>query len=96
MYNAITREMETELLPCCRKYGMRLVAYNPLAAGLFAGKVFSTEDVVPEGERFSPKSKMGQLYRTRYLKEGYFKALEVVKAAADKHHGLRLTEVALR
>jgi len=25
---------------------------------------------------------MGQMYRARYLKEGYLKALEVVKAAA--------------
>ncbi|KAG2051718.1 Aldo/keto reductase [Suillus hirtellus] len=95
MYNAITREMEPELLPCCRKYGLRLVSYNPLAGGLFAGKVLSTEEVAPEGGRFDPKSKMGQMYRARYLREGYFKALELVKAAADGH-GLRLTEVALR
>ena len=31
MYNAITREMEPELLHCCRKFGLRIVAYNPLA-----------------------------------------------------------------
>ena len=31
MYNAITRAMEPELLPCCRKFGLRLVCYNPLA-----------------------------------------------------------------
>lgn len=27
MYNAITRDLETELIPCCRKYGMDLVVY---------------------------------------------------------------------
>ena len=31
MYNAITRDCETELLPCLRKFGLRLVVYNPLA-----------------------------------------------------------------
>ena len=31
MYNAITREIEPELVPRCRKYGIRLVIYNPLA-----------------------------------------------------------------
>ena len=31
MYNAITRAMEPELLPCCRKFGLRVVCYNPLA-----------------------------------------------------------------
>lgn len=50
--------------------------------GLFAGKVLSTEEAAPEGGRFDPKSNMGKMYRARYLKEGYLKALEVVKAAA--------------
>jgi aflatoxin B1 aldehyde reductase len=31
MYNAITRDCEKELLPCLRKFGLRLVVYNPLA-----------------------------------------------------------------
>lgn len=31
MYNAVTREIEPELVPCLRKYGIRLVIYNPLA-----------------------------------------------------------------
>ena len=31
MYNAVTREMEAELVPCCRKFGIRIVVYNPLA-----------------------------------------------------------------
>ncbi|KAH7905774.1 NADP-dependent oxidoreductase domain-containing protein [Hygrophoropsis aurantiaca] len=95
MYNAITREMETELLPCCRKYGVRIVIYNPLAGGLFAGKVSSTDDAVPSGARFDPSTSQGAFYRARYLKEGYFKALELLKNTADKH-GLRLTEIALR
>lgn len=31
MYNATTRQVETELLPCLRSYGMKFYAYNPLA-----------------------------------------------------------------
>ncbi|KAN0093350.1 NADP-dependent oxidoreductase domain containing protein [Tylopilus felleus] len=31
MYNTITREIEPELVPCCRKYSIRLVIYNSLA-----------------------------------------------------------------
>ena len=31
MYNPIVRAIETELVPCLRKYGIRLVIYNPLA-----------------------------------------------------------------
>uniref|UniRef100_A0A8B9EYE8 Aldo-keto reductase family 7 like (gene/pseudogene) n=1 Tax=Anser cygnoides TaxID=8845 RepID=A0A8B9EYE8_ANSCY len=31
MYNATTRQVETELFPCLRHYGLRFYAYNPLA-----------------------------------------------------------------
>lgn len=31
MYNPITRAIESELVPCLRKFGIRLVIYNPLA-----------------------------------------------------------------
>ena len=30
MYNAITRNIEEELVPCCRKYGLDIVVYNPV------------------------------------------------------------------
>lgn len=34
MYNATTRQVETELLPCLRYHGMRFYAYNPLAGAV--------------------------------------------------------------
>ncbi|EPQ58165.1 Aldo/keto reductase [Gloeophyllum trabeum ATCC 11539] len=95
MYNAITRAMESELVPCCRKYGIRIVIYNPLAGGFFAGKVPNPSADAPKGGRFDPNSKMGEMYRKRYFKEGYFKALDILKPVAEKHD-LRLTEIALR
>lgn len=35
MYNATTRQVETELLPCLRYYRMRFYAYNPLAGIIY-------------------------------------------------------------
>jgi len=94
MYNAITREIEPELLPCCRKFGLRLVIYNPLAGGFFAGKISSLTQPI-EG-RFDPNSgAMGTMYRARYLNDGYLEALKLLKDVAEKH-SLRLTEIALR
>jgi len=96
MYNAITRDMESELVPCARKFGLRLVVYNPLAGGFFAGKIATAASPPPAGGRFdTTNSAMGNMYRARYLKNGFFDALPIVKAAADKHN-LRLTEIALR
>ena len=37
-YNAMTRGIETELLPCCAHYGVGVVSYSPLARGVLTGK----------------------------------------------------------
>ncbi|HWI80747.1 aldo/keto reductase [Ramlibacter sp.] len=37
-YSAVTRLIETELLPCCDHYGVGVVAYSPLARGVLTGK----------------------------------------------------------
>ncbi|KAJ7452473.1 Aldo/keto reductase [Mycena galericulata] len=94
MYNAITRAIESELVPCCRKFGLRVVVYNPLAGGLFAGKVASVVDA-PNTGRFNTATASGKLYRDRYLKNGNFDALNHLKNVAAQHN-LRLTEIALR
>ena len=51
--------------------------------GFFAGKITSATDTAPEGGRFDAKAGLlGQMYRARYLRNGYFEALPVIKAAA--------------
>ncbi len=37
-YSAVTRLIETELLPCCEQYGVGVVSYSPLARGVMTGK----------------------------------------------------------
>ena len=37
-YSAVTRLIETELLPACHDYGVGVVAYSPLARGVLSGK----------------------------------------------------------
>lgn len=49
MYNAITRDVEKELLPCLRKLGISFYAYNPLAGGILTGKHHGGE---PDAGRF--------------------------------------------
>ncbi|KZT33956.1 Aldo/keto reductase [Sistotremastrum suecicum HHB10207 ss-3] len=95
MYNAITRNIETELIPCIRKFGLRLFVYNPLAGGFFAGKLSSPEDSGPTGGRFDSNTGFGKLYRQRYIKTANFQALELIKPVAEKYN-LRLTEIGLR
>ncbi|KAH8726930.1 aflatoxin B1 aldehyde reductase member 2 [Phaeosphaeriaceae sp. PMI808] len=94
MYNAITRSIESELIPCCRKYNIDIVIYNPLAGGLFSGKIKSA-DIAPSEGRFVPNTKLGDMYRERYFKNSNFEALRVAEEVAQKHN-LTLVEIALR
>lgn len=89
------RAIEPELIPACRKYGIDIVIYNPLAGGLFSGKIKSA-NIKPEDGRFGTKAdRVGQMYRDRYFKDATFQALKIVEDAAEKHH-LTLLEIALR
>ena len=96
MYNAMTRGLERELLVACRRYGLDVVVYNPMAGGLLSGKIKS-RDMVPESGRFSDvSSAQGANYRRRYFRESTFAALRLVEAAVAKHEGLGMAETALR
>eukprot|EP01052_Picozoa_sp_SAG31_P008120 SAG31_NODE_402_length_16197_cov_5.262425_8_plen_247_part_00 len=58
IYNPITRQLEQEVIPCCRRLGMIFHAYSPLAGGIltdsggrhsvesYGGKVFATADCI--------------------------------------------------
>jgi aflatoxin B1 aldehyde reductase len=93
MYNAITRNIEPELFVACRRYGLDIVVYNPVAGGLFSGKVKLNE--VPKEGRFSDDAKSGSMYRARYFKNATFDALALIEPVVQKHN-LTLIETALR
>lgn len=98
MYNAITRGIEAELVPACRRYGLDVVVYNPIAGGLFSGKIKS-KDMQPAEGRFSDANPMGVNYRGRYFKDSTFQALRTIEQAVAKHEatdGLTMIETALR
>ena len=61
MYNAVTRDIEKELVPCCRKYGLDIVVYNPLAGGMFSGKYRKKDEVPKEGRFANVNDKAGKV-----------------------------------
>jgi len=77
MYNLLARAIEDEYLAFCKRFGVSVLAYNPLAGGLLTGK--HTRDSKPEtGSRFDNNS----LYLNRYWHDDYFSALEELKTFA--------------
>jgi len=95
LYNAIHRGVEPELFPCLRKYGISFYEFNPLGGGFFTGRYSSMDATTDEGSRFDPQKFQGKSYRKRYWNEPHFKALQIIKDAAEKA-GLTMPEVALR
>lgn len=94
MYNAIQRSIEPELIPTLKRYGLDIVVYNPVAGGLFSGKI-KTHDVPASGRFSNTSSMMGQRYRERYFKDATFDALRIVEPVVQKHN-LTLIETAFR
>lgn len=94
MYNAIQRTIEPELITVCRRFGMDIVVYNPIAGGLFSGKIKTNE--IPAEGRFSNTNKaVGENYRKRYFQDATFDALRLIEPVVQKH-GLTLLETAFR
>jgi len=77
MYNAVTREVERELLPCLRKLGISFYCYNPLAGGILSGKHQRNED--PSAGRFQNN----KMYKDRFWKDSFFDAAESIQKACD-------------
>ncbi|MFT5366074.1 MAG: aryl-alcohol dehydrogenase-like predicted oxidoreductase [Candidatus Latescibacterota bacterium] len=51
-YNMLNREIEKELVPFCKTYGIGILPYFPLANGFFTGK-YKRGEAAPEGARLS-------------------------------------------
>ena len=70
VYNLVTRGIEQELLPFCREFGIGVIVYNPLAAGLLTGK--HTRKGPADGTRLQ----INETYYGRYWSDSNFDALE--------------------
>jgi len=79
MYSLIARGIEQEFIFMAKEFGVSIIAYNPLAAGLLTGK-HDFQNVAP-GTRFDSNP----LYQGRYWHAQDFAAIEQLKKiAADE------------
>ncbi len=80
-YNAMTRGIETELLPCCAHYGLGVVAYSPLARGVLSGK-YAPDAAPPAGSRAARGDK--RILQTEFRAESLVLAQKVVAHARSR------------
>lgn len=89
-YSAVTRGIETELLPACDHYGVGVVVYSPLARGVLSGK-YAPGAAPPEGSRAARGDK--RILQTEFRPE----SLDVAQAlkAHAVARGLSPTQMAI-
>ncbi len=89
-YNAMSRGIETEVLPCCAHYGVGVVAYSPLARGVLSAK-YDADAPPPEGSRAARNDR--RLMQTEFRRESLLLAQRA--AAHARARGVPLTQLAL-
>jgi len=89
-YNAMSRQIELELLPCCAHYGLAVVAYSPLARGVLSGK-YRPDAPPPEGSRAARNDR--RILQTELRAESVELAQRVVHHAAAR--GMTPTQFAI-
>jgi aryl-alcohol dehydrogenase-like predicted oxidoreductase len=90
MYNLLARGIEEEYLQFCRRFGVAVVPYNPLAGGLLSGKQSRRQGPI-SGTRFDGN----QMYLDRYWHDDYFAAVEELAAIA-RDAGRTLVELSFQ
>lgn len=87
MYSALTRMVEKELLPCLRYHGIRFYGFSPLGGGLLTGKHRMGDETKNEPGRFFGATNWNALYRDRYWKPEYFKAVTDIARCLNSTYG---------
>lgn len=88
-YNAMTRGIETEVLPCCAAQGLGVVSYSPLARGVLTGKYKPAESPA-EGTRAARADR--RLMQTEFRPESL--ALSQQFAAHAARRGMTASQFA--
>jgi aryl-alcohol dehydrogenase (NADP+) len=89
-YNAMSRQIEVELLPCCAHYGIAPVVYSPLARGILSGK-YRVDAPPPEGSRAARNDT--RIMQTEFRAESIALAQRIAERARQR--GLTPTAYAL-
>jgi len=80
-YSILTRDIEVEILPACRKFGLGVIPWSPLGGGMLTGKYKANEEP-QEGTRFAAPGPFQAVWRTRALNARNHAIVEVVLEAA--------------
>ncbi|MFB9568535.1 aldo/keto reductase [Saccharopolyspora hordei] len=84
-YSLLAREAEREIIPACKRFGLGLIPYFPLANGLLTGK-YRKDQEPPAGSRLAG--------RDQVLVDAPWERIEQLRAFAEQR-GIPMTSVAV-
>ncbi len=87
-YNLLNREVEREVLPYCRQFGVGFVPYFPLAGGFLTGK-YRRGQPAPAGSRGESSA-----YVQGFMSDAFYNRIERLEGWAQDH-GHALNELAI-
>jgi len=85
LYNIVNRDIEVELLPACKEFGVGVVSYSPLARGILTGK-YKAGEPYPDGSRAARNDKRMQQAELR--EASFVMAEEIRRHCAKKAIGM--------
>lgn len=91
-YNLLDRGIEKEILPLCRREGIGIINFSPLAQGLLTGK-YKPGEPLPEGSRASDPRQNVFLNKGQLDQQQLVRVQKLVPLAEQE--GLSLTQLAL-
>ncbi|MGH3414029.1 MAG: aldo/keto reductase [Marmoricola sp.] len=87
-YSLLRRDVEAEVVPACRRFGLGILPFFPLERGLLTGK-YARGRAAPEGSRAAQEPE-----RARWLADADWGRIEALTAYAEAR-GLGLLDVAI-
>jgi aryl-alcohol dehydrogenase-like predicted oxidoreductase len=92
IYNAINRDLESEVMPLCEKEGIGQVVYSPLAQGVLTGKYQPNQAPPVDSRAADPKQ--NQFLPPERLDAALLERVQKLKPVAEKL-GLSMPQLAL-
>jgi aryl-alcohol dehydrogenase-like predicted oxidoreductase len=90
-YSILTRDIEVEILPACRRFGLGVIPWSPLGGGMLTGKYKPGEEP-RDGTRFAAPGPFQRVWRSRALNE---RNHEIVKLVLEEAGKLDVSPIAL-
>jgi len=82
-YSIIARDIELEIVPVCRRFGLGIIPWSPLGGGMLTGKYKRNEEPAAD-MRFGAPGPFQKIWRERLFRERNYAIVDVVLAEARK------------